>query len=171
MGRLRRSLFLSLPLLLVAVLIPRKAHAKKPAHGRPSKTSAPVTRVSVERVQQIVDRIREELAIPDVVTASLVERNRLIVSVARAADRSQGFELLLESRFIDQLSADELEAVVAHELGHVWIFTHHPFLQTEEGANSVALKMVNRKTLEDVYTKVWTRAGRRGSLTYLPPTE
>ena len=66
---------------------------------------------------------------------------------------------------------DHTFAAAAHELGHVWIFTHHPFLQTEEGANRVALQLVDRKTLEEVYAKVWVRVGGRGSIAYLPESE
>jgi hypothetical protein len=50
----------------------------------------------------------------------------------------------------------------------VWIFTHHPFLQTEAGANDIALRLVSRDALTGVYDKVWRRAGAKGALTYLP---
>jgi hypothetical protein len=54
--------------------------------------------------------------------------------------------------------------VVAHELGHVWIFTHHPYLQTERLADTVAMRVVSRKSLDRVYAKVWERGGAKGSL-------
>jgi hypothetical protein len=50
----------------------------------------------------------------------------------------------------------------------VWIFTHHPFLQTEELANQIAMQVVPRDTLAAVYDKVWKRVGRQGGLVYLP---
>ena len=67
------------------------------------------------------------------------------------------------------MTADEIDAVVAHELGHVWIFTHHPFLHTEELANQIAMQVVPQDTLAAVYDKVWKRVGRKGDLVYLPP--
>ena len=172
MRRLRQSLLLGLPLMLMAVLLPRKAHARKPANAKPARTApAHALVVKTHRIQGLVDRIRLELAIPEPVAVSLVEVNDLVVSVARAADRANGFQMALEEHFVSGLTDAELEAVVAHELGHVWIFTHHPYLQTEAGANDVALRLVHRKTLEDVYQKVWMRVGGRGSLVYLSATD
>jgi hypothetical protein len=60
------------------------------------------------------------------------------------------------------LKDDELRAAVAHELGHVWIYTHHPFLQTERLANSVGLRVVDRESFEKMYSKLWTYEGASG---------
>jgi predicted Zn-dependent protease len=49
---------------------------------------------------------------------------------------------------------EELEAAIAHELGHAWVFTHHAYLQTEELANQIAMRMVTRAGPERVYGKV-----------------
>jgi len=57
------------------------------------------------------------------------------------------------------LTDDDIKAVVAHELGHVWIFTHHPYLQTEQLANEIAMRLVTRESLEPVYAKVQKRIG------------
>ncbi|MCI0721982.1 MAG: hypothetical protein L0338_23875, partial [Acidobacteria bacterium] len=54
----------------------------------------------------------------------------------------------------------ELSASIAHELGHVWIFTHHPYLQTELLANQIALRVVAREDLEKTYEKVWKDKGK-----------
>jgi len=99
---------------------------------------------------------------------SIVAQDKLLVSVERIQDRDGVFALAFEGDFLDVLREDELTAVVAHELGHVWIFTHHPFLQTEELANQVALRLVSRDTLDRVYEKVWQRTGSKGDLAYLP---
>lgn len=56
-----------------------------------------------------------------------------------------------------QLNEDELRAAVAHELGHVWIFSHHPYLHTERLANEIAMRVVSRESLERVYEKLWAR--------------
>ena len=44
---------------------------------------------------------------------------------------------------------------LAHELGHVWIYTHHPFLQTERLANVIGQRVTDRAALERVYLKLW----------------
>jgi hypothetical protein len=121
------------------------------------------------RLQAIVDDVRARLAISEEVVVSIVPRNKLLVSVQRSQSRDGVFALSFESDFLDVLSKDELIAVVAHELGHVWIFTHHPYLQTEELANQVAMRLVSRATLDNVYEKVWQRTGVTGDLVYLPP--
>jgi hypothetical protein len=53
----------------------------------------------------------------------------------------------------------ELDAAVAHEMGHIWIFTHFPYLQTESLANQQALKLVSRSELQKVYEKMWMWRG------------
>jgi Zn-dependent peptidase ImmA (M78 family) len=57
-----------------------------------------------------------------------------------------------------------LKSTVAHELGHVWIFTHHPYLQTESLANQIAERVVSRESLVQVYEKVWKALGTKGDL-------
>jgi peptidase M48-like protein len=124
--------------------------------------------VRTQRVQDLADNLRVRLSLPDAVRVSLVPQNSLVVSVTRLKDASQSFVLSVEDGFLDGLSDDELAAVVAHELGHVWIFTHHPYLQTEELANQIALRVVTRISLNNVYQKVWARTGAKGTLAYLP---
>jgi Zn-dependent protease with chaperone function len=58
----------------------------------------------------------------------------------------------------------ELSAVIAHEIGHLWIYTHHPYLQTEALANRIALKLVGRQALASAYRKLWDRTGEPGDL-------
>jgi predicted Zn-dependent protease len=70
----------------------------------------------------------------------------------------------MERAFLAALSDEELSAVVAHELGHVWVSTHHPYLQTERLANTIAMRVVSRDSLERVYEKMWARDGRKGDL-------
>jgi hypothetical protein len=116
------------------------------------------------RIQAMVDQLRDKLGIPDQVVVSVVPVNPLLVSVGERKDASGAYELAFEDAFLDSVDDDELRAIVAHELGHVWIFTHHPYLQTERGANDIAMRVVSREVLERVYAKVWARGGTKGDL-------
>jgi phage gp16-like protein len=113
-------------------------------------------RVSTERarVQKTVDVLAARLGIAEAVHVSLVPTNRLLMS----------FELKVEEGWADALDDAELDAAVAHELGHVWVFTHHPFLQTEQLANEVAMRIVSAKQLAQLYDKVWKRTNVKGDL-------
>jgi predicted Zn-dependent protease len=122
-------------------------------------------------LQRLVDELRERLGIPEPVTVSVVANNPKVVSVAPPAGRGLPFELAVEADFLAALADDELTAALAHELGHVWVSTHHPFLQTERLANDIAMRVVSRDSLERVYTKMWTRMGANADLvTFLGPT-
>ncbi len=114
-------------------------------------------------VQRVVDRLRATLGIADDVQVAVVESNPTIASVRRAPGRP-GFLLSIERGFLQALSTEELDALLAHELGHVWIFTHHPFLQTEQLANRVAMRLVSVDDLRRVYAKVWTAGALSGDL-------
>ena len=117
-----------------------------------------------KRLQLVVDDLARQLHLSAVVTAVIVQSNPRLVSVEPDQIAPEAFVLSFEERFLNQLDEEEVRAVVAHELGHVWIFTHHPFLHTERLANSVAMRVVSRKSLEDVYVKVWDRAGTKGDM-------
>jgi hypothetical protein len=118
----------------------------------------------IARLQLVVDRLRGELGIPESVDVSIEPQVALVVSVEAPIDRGEPFRLAIENGFLDRLSAEELDAVLAHELGHVWVFTHHPFLQTEKLANQIAMRVVPRDTLVSVYHKLWEHGGTRGDL-------
>jgi hypothetical protein len=64
--------------------------------------------------------------------------------------------------FLLRLDDDELHAAIAHELGHVWIYTHHPFLQTERLANVVGERVAGRAGFEKMYTTLWAYEGTSG---------
>jgi len=127
-----------------------------PANGREEKDAV--------RLQTIADRLRARLDIRERVEVTLVDHNPLVLSVETRAGRSGPFVIRVDAAFINSLSGDEQEASLAHELGHVWIYTHHPYLQTEKLANDIALRVVTRSTLEPVYEKVWKRTGIKGNL-------
>jgi hypothetical protein len=115
-------------------------------------------------LQALVNSLKSELGIDARVSALIVAANPLLVSV-QPVDRSRAvFEMAFEERFLSALDDDDLKAIIAHELGHVWIFTHHPYLHTERLANTVAMRAVPRESLERVYSKVWERGGSKGDL-------
>jgi hypothetical protein len=117
-----------------------------------------------QRVQESLDVIKTKLGVPHEVTAQIVAQHPLMVAVAPLPGRRDSFRVSLEAAFIEDLTDEELDAVIAHELGHVWIFTHHPFLQTEQLANQIAMRVVNRRTIEAVYAKVRARGGHTDRL-------
>jgi hypothetical protein len=114
------------------------------------------------KLQAIVSDLKSRLLITSPIVVSIVPSNALMMSVEAPTDTRETFLLSVEASFLETLTDDELEAAVAHELGHVWIFTHHPFLQTEELANRIAMRAVKRESLESVYSKVWKRGGTKG---------
>ena len=120
--------------------------------------------IDASEMQAISDQLRERLEIIERVDVTLVEHNPLVLSVETRSGRSGPFVMTLDRDFVASLTAEELEAAIAHELGHVWIYTHHPYLQTERLANDIALRVVSRSTLEPVYEKVWKRTGTKGNL-------
>lgn len=119
-------------------------------------------------IQDLVDDLRRRLQIAHPVTVEIVQMNALLVSVEPLKDLAGSFRLSMEDAFLDVLSRDELEAAIAHELGHVWIFTHHPYLHTEELANRIAMRVVARETLVRTYEKVWERIGAAGDVARFP---
>ena len=119
----------------------------------------------LRRVQRLLDQLRVKLDIAETVQVTMVPVNRLLMSVEPLEDgASRRFELKVEEDFVNGLSDAELAAAVAHELGHVWIFTHHPFLHTEQLANDIAMRLVSRDSLEQLYERVLSRRGSEGDL-------
>jgi hypothetical protein len=117
------------------------------------------------RVQQVSDQLRVRLEIVESVNVTMVPANPLLLSVEPMDDGPRRtFQLKVEEEFAAALSDAELAAAVAHELGHVWIFTHHPFLHTEQLANDIAMRLVSRDALARLYERVWSRRGTKGDL-------
>jgi predicted Zn-dependent protease len=107
------------------------------------------------------------------VHVTLVDHNPLVMSVETIAGRVGPFIITVDREFIRELNPEEVEAAIAHELGHVWIYTHPPYTQSERLANEIAMRVVRRSAFEPVYAKVWARTGIRGDLVEFigPPTQ
>jgi hypothetical protein len=122
---------------------------------------------SPKRITEIVQGLEKQLGIDEGVEISIENANRLAFSVEPVEGRRDEFMISIDASFLDQLDEDDMAAAVAHELGHVWIFTHHPFLQTEALANQIAMRVVTRDSLKKLYAKLWTAEGTTGDLAEL----
>lgn len=141
---------------LLLVLFPRHVVVMEGAGPEPAQGTR-------SRIQEIVNDFMSRLTLSENVAISVVPKNPLMLSV-EFNDTETGFLLSLEEDFVNELTDEELRAAIAHELGHVWIFTHHPYLQTEVLANQIAQRLVPRDDLVQVYEKVWGRLGTKGDL-------
>jgi len=116
---------------------------------------------TAEQVTLIVDNLKDRLGIPQAAHVRIVETNSLGFSV-EPTNRGD-FELRIDAHFLAQLGDEELVAALAHELGHVWIYTHHPYLHTEALANQIASRVVTRESLQKLYSKLWQFEGWAGN--------
>jgi hypothetical protein len=119
---------------------------------------------SVKRLKEIVETLRQQLLMQATIDVSVVPENRRLVSVEGSSRPGSRFDLSFDREFLNSLDDEEVVGAIAHELGHVWIYTHHPYIQTEVLANRVAMGVVSRDVLARLYTKMWTRLGTHGDL-------
>ena len=149
-----------LVLSAVLTLLSRGAAAHESGFGSRAFRSE----IGAAEMQAITDQLRTRLEILERVDVIVVANNPLVMSVETRSGRSGPFIISVDKEFAASLTEEELPAALAHELGHVWIYTHHPYLQTEKLANDIAMRVVTRATLEPVYEKVWKRTGIKGNL-------
>jgi hypothetical protein len=123
-----------------------------------------VGRTEIAVLQDVTDDLRSRLQIAERVQVEVVDHNPLVMSVETLAGRAGPFIITIDRDFIHELTEAETAASIAHELGHLLIYTHAPYVQTERLANDVAMRVINRATFEPVYEKVWARTGVRGNL-------
>jgi hypothetical protein len=121
-----------------------------------------VMTIKAQLAQQLIDELRTALSIPAQVQIAIVIHDPFVFSVQPIDKTRSRFTLSMELGFLLELKDDELRAAVAHELGHVWIYTHHPYLQTERLANTIGLRVVDRSSFEKVYSKLWVYEGKPG---------
>ena len=120
------------------------------AHDPPNILSL---RVALAR--EIVNHLRGELSIRSEVDIILVKYHPLVFFVEPEDARKERFRLSMEVDFFMRLDDDELVAALAHEMGHIWIFTNFPFLHTEMLANVIGQRVAPRRSFERIYTKLW----------------
>lgn len=116
----------------------------------------------VKRARELVKELSPALGIDREVQVMGIPYHPLVFLVVPVNPRKDKFLLSMEVGFLQGLDDDELRAAVAHELGHVWIFRHHPFLQTERLANEIGERSVDRKNFERLYKKLWVYEGAAG---------
>jgi hypothetical protein len=127
----------------------------------------PASDPNLERINAIVNEFRNQLQMEQEIEVTITAANDRMVSVEHTTKKLGGtgaFIMCFDENFLSSLDQDELRAAIAHELGHVWIFSHHPYLQTEALANQIALRVVNRQSLEKIYHKLWSHLGVSGNL-------
>jgi predicted Zn-dependent protease len=122
------------------------------------------------RLEKIAAELSAALEMRKTIQVAIVPTNERVVSVEPFVS-GEGYRVEIERAFLDQLDEEEIVAALAHEIGHVWIFSHRPHLQTEALANEIALKIVPRKQLENLYGKLWRYIGSTGNVMDLLGTE
>jgi len=121
----------------------------------------PDSQIQLARIRLIADEFRAQFGIQERIEIAIVRGDSRLVSVRRSKAEKGVFLLSFDADFLSTLDREEVHAAVAHEVGHVWIFTHRPYLQTEALANRKALALVSEESLEKVYRKVSEFGGQR----------
>jgi Peptidase family M48 len=109
---------------------------------------------NARKIKDIVADLKKQLNINAEITTAVVAEDELLVSVAPVRGRKDAFRISFDATFLAMLDEEELPAAIAHELGHVWIFTHHPYLHTEDLANAIAHRLVSVAEIDRLYEKV-----------------
>jgi hypothetical protein len=128
----------------------------------PLKEAPSIVTIRASRAQELIGQLSAALSIRNQVEVAVVIQHPLVFSVEPLDSGKNRFRLSMELGFLLMLDDNELCAALAHELGHVWIFKHHPFLQTERLANSIGERVVKRAYFERVYSKMWAYEGTSG---------
>ena len=123
-----------------------------------------IDREKTRRIANIAEEFCSRLQMTAKIDAIIVDENKYGVSVEPVANQENRYTLSFDRKLLESLTSDELSAAIAHETGHIWIFTHHPFLQTEELANEIAFRVVSRDMMKEVYSKLWIHLGITGNI-------
>lgn len=150
-----KPIFLSVG--LASLLLGGASRFAHPAAAETAESTTPA-----EAIQLIAEDFRNQLEIQQGVRIVIGVENQRMASVRRSLEDPEVFEVSIDRSFLEILDEEELRAAVAHEMGHVWIFTNHPYLHTEALANRLALRLVSRESLDRVYQKVWLHQEEKG---------
>jgi hypothetical protein len=153
---------MNIGLVILLWLLPLRLEALPAGSAAAARPAEEKT--AIASLQLLTDDLRGRLEIQQRVQVELVDHNPLVMSVETLSGRSGPFVISVDREFIHELTHDEIEAALAHELGHVWIYTHEPYAQSERLANEIAMRVVSRSAFEPVYEKVWSRTGIKGNL-------
>jgi hypothetical protein len=116
------------------------------------------------KIERIAQEFGHRLGLSPQFIISIAKDNPRLAAAQCETNAKKAFRISFDFEFLLTLDDRELDAAVAHELGHIWIFTHFPFLQTEVLANHQALRLVPRRDLARIYEKMWKWNGRQGNL-------
>ncbi len=134
----------------------------------------PTPEQMIRSSQDIVADLESHLQMPEHIEVCIVSVEERMVSMQRirkASGNTDLFMISFDRAFLSSLNQNELTAAIAHELGHVWISSHHPYLQTESLANEIAMRVVSRDSLKALYSKLWLHLGTTGDLEELLGSE
>src|SRR5262245_26689484 len=76
---------------------------------------------NAKRIRNLIEERKKQMGINQEIESVIVPQNELIVSVQPVRERKGVFKMSFEDSFLNTLDDGELRAVIAHELGHVWI--------------------------------------------------
>src|SRR2546427_9046126 len=126
------------------------------------------------RIRVIAANLEARLEMTQNVQIWIVPVDERMVSVERihkGASADDVFIIQLDQSFLEGLNDEELQAAIAHELGHVWIFCHHPHSQTEALATETAATAASRASLKKVYANFLLHLRTSGGFEKLLGTE
>src|SRR5688572_9638910 len=124
-----------------------------PVDGKPAQHHDP------SRLAAIARRLGAELGVQIDIQVVVAKKNDRMVSVERASLKRDTFTVTFDRNFLSGLDQGEITAALAHEIGHIWIFCHFPYVHTEVLANEIALTLVDRIDLESLYRKLRDHLG------------
>jgi hypothetical protein len=133
------------------------------SYAFPAGVRGETSRNNSARLPEIIRDLSAHLQLDAHIEVRVDDKNDKMVSSEPLTGPVHGYLISFDREFLQSLNDDELIAAIAHELGHIWIFSHHPYLQTEELANEIAMRVVDRATMKKVYTKLWAKTGIVGS--------
>src|SRR5689334_12416450 len=97
------------------------------AHRLSAEKSSLSTHTEAQ-IKNFVQALCQRLSLQQDIQVSISPHNELMVSVEPVGGLHNMYVLSFDEQFLKSLSDEELTAAIAHELGHIWIFSHHPYL-------------------------------------------